>query len=66
MAFKTYSIESADFMLNKQTFKGEQVMAIHELNGKIYLFTPKHTYIARKRRWYDRLWNWLRSHEEGK
>ena len=55
----TYSIESADFMLNKHTFRGEPVTAIQELNGKLYLFTANHTYVVRKTRWYERLWKWF-------
>lgn len=40
----------------RQTLKGEQIVALHEVNGIIYLFTPKTMYIVRKQRWYERVW----------
>ena len=66
MTHKTYSIESADFMLAQHTYKGEPITAIHELKGKIYVFTANHTYVVRKIRWYERLWRRLTGGEEGR
>lgn len=49
-------LEASDFMF-EETYKGERIMAAHEVNGKIYIFTPNNTYVARKYRWYEKLWD---------
>jgi hypothetical protein len=39
----------------------EQITAAHWCNGKLYIFTPQNTYVARRYRWYDKLWDKLRA-----
>jgi hypothetical protein len=37
----------------------EPVMEAHWLGGKLYIFTPNHTYIARRIRWYHKVWDFI-------
>jgi len=52
---RLYVIESADFMLNKHEYEGEPIIRVHEMKGKILLFTANHTYVVEKTPWYRRL-----------
>jgi hypothetical protein len=42
-------------------FRGEPVTGYQEIKGKIYIFTPNNTYVARKPSLYDRLTNYFRA-----
>lgn len=39
----------------------EQIISAQWLKGKLYIFTPQNVYIARRIRWYDRTWDWLKA-----
>jgi len=49
--FETLFYDDSD--LSK--FRGEVVTGYQKMNGKIYIFTPNHTYVARPKRWYERV-----------
>jgi hypothetical protein len=41
----------------EETFNGEPITGLQEMNGKIYVFTANHVYVARKTKWYQSLWH---------
>ena len=51
MMFPEYGFE--------ETFNGEPITALREMNGKLLVFTAKHVYVAMKPTWYQRVWQRL-------
>ena len=43
----------------EETYNGERITGLQEFNGKILVFTAHHMYVARKPRWYEKIWQWM-------
>lgn len=46
----------------EETFNGDPITGLVEMNGRVMVFTANHIYVARRPAWYRSLWHritWL-------